>query len=278
MQYLNAMKGLNKKQFRWIKIILAVYALLGIAFYYLQEKILFQPWPLATNQVFKFKEPFVESNLRLDELTNYNLVQFKTKDSVTKGVVLYFHGNKGNINRYAKFAKNFTRNAYEVWMIDYPSFGKSTGQLSEVNLQEMALQLYKLARVQYKPAQIILYGKSMGTGIAAQLASIRDCKQLILETPYYSMVSLVNHYAFIYPVESILHYKFHTDQYLPKVVAPICIFHGTKDQLIPYSNAEQLKKIIKSTDLFVTLEKGTHHNLNEFPLMQQKLDSLLQTP
>lgn len=272
------MKGLSKKQFRWIKIIVAIYAIAGIAFYYLQEKILFHPWPLPINQAFEFKEPFVETNLRLDQITNYNLVQFKTTDSSNKGVVLYFHGNKGNINRYAKFAKNFIRNGYEVWMIDYPKFGKSTGELSEANLQEMALQLYKLARVRYQPQQIILYGKSMGTGIAAQLASIRDCKQLILETPYFSMVSLVRHYALIYPVESILQYKLRTDQYLPKVTAPICIFHGTDDALIPLSNAEQLKTVLKPTDLFVVLEKGTHHNLNDFPKMKQTLDSLLERP
>jgi alpha-beta hydrolase superfamily lysophospholipase len=272
------MKGLTKNQFRWIKIIVAIYALVGIAFYYLQEKIIFHPWNIPISQAFDFKEPFVETNLRLDEITNYNLVQFKTKDSIPKGVVLYFHGNKGNINRYAKFAKNFTRNGYEVWMIDYPKFGKSTGELSENNLQEMALQLYKLARVRYEPTQIVLYGKSLGTGIAAQLASIRDCKQLILETPYNSMVSLVRHYAFIYPVASILKYKLLTNSYLPKVTAPICIFHGTDDALIPLSNAAQLKTVLKPTDLFVTLEKGTHHNLNDFPQMQHTLDSLLQRP
>lgn len=272
------MKGPSKKQFLGIKIILIIYAILGIAFYYLQEKILFHPWKIPVGQAFEFKEPFVETNLRLDEITNYNLVQFKTKDSSNNGVVLYFHGNKGNINRYAKFAKNFTKNGYEVWMIDYPTFGKSTGELSEVNLEEMALQLYKLARARYQPEQIILYGKSMGTGIAAQLASIRDCKQLILETPYNSMVSLVRHYAFIYPVESILKYKLTTDQYLPKVTAPICIFHGTADALIPLSNAEKLKKVLKPSDVFVTLEKGTHHNLNDFPLMQHTLDSMLQRP
>ncbi|MEQ1624173.1 MAG: hypothetical protein ABL870_05735, partial [Sediminibacterium sp.] len=77
------MKGLSKKQFRWVKIIVVIYAIAGIAFYYLQEKIIFHPWTIPTEQAFDFKEPFVETNLRLDETTNYNLVQFKTKDSVT---------------------------------------------------------------------------------------------------------------------------------------------------------------------------------------------------
>ena len=70
-------------------------------------------------------------------------------------------------------------------MIDYPGFGKSTGVFSEQLLYDWALTLYKLARAYYSPDSIIIYGKSMGTGIAAQLASIRDCRHLILETPYY---------------------------------------------------------------------------------------------
>jgi predicted esterase len=76
----------------------------------------------------------------------------------------------------------------------------------------------------------------------------------------------------------MLKYKFHTDQYLPKVTAPICIFHGTNDALIPLSNAEKLKKVLKPSDKFLILEKGTHHNLNDFPEMQRCLDSLLQRP
>jgi len=160
-------------------------------------------------------------------------------------------------------------------MVDYPKFGKSTGELTESNLYEEAIQVYKLARVNYQPKQIIIYGKSIGTGIAAQLASIRDCKELILETPYKNMVSLVRHYTWILPVETLLHFKLPTDQYLKKVTAPITIFHGTKDELISLSNAEALKSAFKPTDQFITIEGGTHHNLNEFPLMQEKLKFLL---
>jgi pimeloyl-ACP methyl ester carboxylesterase len=160
-------------------------------------------------------------------------------------------------------------------MVDYPKFGKSTGELTESNLYEEALQVYKLARVKYPPHQIIIYGKSIGTGIAAQLASIRDCRELILETPYKSMVSLVRHYTWILPVETLLHFKLQTDQYLTKVTAPITIFHGTKDGLIPMSNAESLKSAFKTSDQFIIIEGGNHHNLNDFPLMQEKLKRIL---
>jgi len=214
--------------FRWMKISLALYCLLGILFYYLQEKILFHPEPIAKEIPFKFDQPFKEFNLNFDENTQFNAVAFTVPDSSRKGIVLYFHGNRENINRYAPFAKKFIDQGWEVWMADYPGFGKSAGKLSEKILYEEALQLYKLARNQVAPSQIIIVGKSMGTGIAAELASVRDCRQLILESPYKSMLSLVDHYTWIFPLKAILKYQFPTDQYLQKVTAPVTIFMAAK--------------------------------------------------
>jgi alpha-beta hydrolase superfamily lysophospholipase len=262
--------------FRWVKIIVLIYSVLGISFYYLQEKIIFHPVSITDGIPFHFEQPFKEINLDIDDATHFNIISFTVPDSIRKGIVLYFHGNRENVNHYAKFAKNFTNQRWEVWMVDYPKFGKSTGDLSESNLYEEALQVYKLARVKYPPNQIIIYGKSIGTGIATQLASIRDCRELILETPYKSMVSLVRHYTWILPIETLLHFKLTTDQYLLKVTAPVTIFHGTKDRLIPLSNAASLKSAFKPTDQFIIIEGGTHHNLNDFPLMQEKLKSILQ--
>ncbi len=249
---------------------------MGIAFYYLQEKIFFHPKALAHNASFNFKQPLVEKTIAVDAGTSYHLVQFTVHDTIRKGIVLYFHGNKENVNHYADRANQFTQNHYEVWMPDYPGFGKSTGNLSEKGLYEEALQIYKLARIQYPPSQIIIYGRSIGTGIAAQLASVRDCKKLLLETPYYSFTSLIRLVAWMYPLDMILQYKFPTHEYLAKVTAPVSIFHGTGDRLIPYFNASRLKNKLKSGDEFITIEKGSHNDLDKFPLMQKKLDSLLQ--
>jgi pimeloyl-ACP methyl ester carboxylesterase len=71
-------------------------------------------------------------------------------------------------------------------------------------------------------------------------------------------------------------YKIPVNEYLEDVNYPVTIFHGTDDGVIPYHNAARLKKILKPADEFITIDEGTHHNLNEFPLFQQKLDSLLK--
>lgn len=266
---------MKKKVFRWIKVLILVYCTAGVALYYGQKSLLFHPVALDKQIKYDFGKPYKEVNLPYDRETNLNIIQFRTGDSVSKGVVLYFHGNKGNISRYAHYASNFTGNGYEVWMMDYPGFGKSTGKLTEQKLYDYALQFYKLARSRFQPAAIILYGKSLGNGIATQLASVRDCRRLILECPYFSMTSLVRYYLPIYPVATMLHYQLRTNEYLPAVTAPVSIFHGARDGLIPYSNAERLKPLLKPGDEFITIEEGSHNDLNEFPLFHRKLDSLL---
>jgi uncharacterized protein len=265
----------RRKLFRWIKIILIAYGLIGIAVYYLQDYILFHPESLSRNHRFGFKEPHKDINIPYDNQSNLNIVEFTTLQPV-RGVVLYFHGNRKNISWYAHYAGNFTRHGYEVWMIDYPGYGKSTGPITEQRLYDYAVQLYKLARSRFAKDSIVIYGKSMGTGIAAYIASKRDCKQLILETPYYSMTSLMGHYLPIYPVSRMIHYKIPTWQYLKEVIAPVTIFHGTSDGIIPYGNALQLESSLKPADQFITIEGGSHNDLNDFPLFHQKLDSLLK--
>ena len=121
---------------------------------------------------------------------------------------------------------------------------------------------------------IILYGKSLGTGIAAQLASVRDCKRLILETPYYSMDALARHYFFMYPVMPMTKYALPTNKNFEYIKVPITIFHGTNDEIIPYKQAKWLVEIKPGTEL-ITIEKGRHNNLPDFPLYHHKLDSLL---
>ncbi|MHA4812435.1 alpha/beta hydrolase [Flavitalea flava] len=284
--------------FRWIKILFLIYGIVGIAFYYGQDKLLLHPEVVKKETKYDFgQQPYTELNIPYDKETNLNIIQFKTAeaanedtfpgknkiyhDSISrpgspKGVVLYFHGNKKNITWYARHVPDFTRSGYEVWMLDYPGFGKSTGKLNEQKLYDYSLVLYKLARSRYTPTQIVIYGKSFGTGVAAQLASVRDCRRLILECAYYSMESVYRHYLPVYPIGKMAHYHLPTNERLPSVTAPVTIFHGTKDGLIPFSNAERLKPLLKTGDEFIPIEGGSHNDLGNFPLFHQKLDSLLK--
>lgn len=264
------------KIFRWLKVLLFVYATLGLLLYYFQEKILFHPVPLATTDSFSFTAPHKEINIAYNATTTFNFIEFTPPDSVAKkGIVIYFHGNRENVNRYASFAENFTKKGYVVLMPDYPGFGKSIGTISEEILYEEALQSYTLAKSNFAADSIIIYGKSLGTGLASYVASRKNCQQLILETPYKSMTSIFGRYGFMYPLNSMLHYKLPTIDYLKNVVAKVTIFQGTNDWVVPYSNAIELKTVLKPKDEFVTIKDAEHNNINSFDVYHKKLDSLL---
>ncbi|HEV2479387.1 MAG TPA: alpha/beta fold hydrolase [Puia sp.] len=222
---------MRKIIFRWTKLVILVYCSIGIAVYYLQDRFILHPTKLEADKRYAFTQPFTELNLNYDQETNVNVVEFKATDrptdSVAPGVVLFFHDGRGNIGDYAAMSKSITDQGYELWMMDYPGFGKSTGPMDEQRLYDLALVFYKLARSRWKPLQIVLYGQGFGTGIAGQLASIRDCRRLILERPYYSMTSVFRRYLFLYPVGGrFLHYHLPLHEYLEKVTAPVTVIRG----------------------------------------------------
>lgn len=265
----------GRKIYRITIVFTLIYSSVGIALYHLQEKLLFHPKALPADFQFRFDVPFKEVNIPMTETENLNLIQFFPSDSAPKGVVIYFHGNSDNVIRYANHATNFTKHGYEVWMPDYPTYGKTTGKLTEENMYEQATEVYKLAHSKFSADSIIVYGKSLGSGVASHIAANYECKSLILETPFYSLPSLLRHYAPVYPVSKMSHFKFPVGENLEEVKVPIIIFHGTDDDVIPYSNALKLKKDLKPGDEFITIEGGTHNNLNTFSLFRSKLDSAL---
>lgn len=127
-------------------------------------------------------------------------------------------------------------------MIDYRGFGKSRGKRSESILYSDAQHLYKWLSKQYPENQIILYGRSYGSGIATRIASWNNPRMLILDSPYYSFWHLTRRYGFWLPLRWVLRYKIRTDQFMAKVECPVYLIHGTRDRLIPYAMSVRLAK------------------------------------
>ncbi len=269
--------AINKRKiFRWLKVFIIVYCGIGIAIYYLQDKILFHPEPLARSHIFKFNVPFEEVDVPLNKEDTMNMVKFLPGTRQPRGVVIYFHGNKENLERYAPFADVFTKNGYEVWMPDYPGFGKSTGKLTEEKLYAQAMQVQKLAMTRYHSDSIIIYGKSLGSGIAAYASVGSRNKLLILETPYSSIPDIFGCYAFMYPVNRMITYKIPAKEYLPDIHVPVMIFAAADDWVIPYRCASKLKKFLKPGDRFLTIPGTGHNSLNKHQQYYRAIDSLLK--
>jgi hypothetical protein len=237
---------------------------------------MFHPRPLASDHKFIFPGKFEELNIPINSTDTINLVKFFPQLVPAKGLIIYFHGNRDNVERYAKFTDIFLRNGYEVWIPDYPGYGKSRGDLSEQNLYTFGWAVRKLAAVNYGDDSVIIYGKSLGSGIAAYSATLMPAKMLILETPYYSMREVFRTYGWMYPIDRLIKYELPTYKYLDGLKLPVVIFHGTDDGVIRYSNAAKLKPFLKSSDEFYTISGGSHNTINLDEKYFQVMDSLLR--
>ncbi|MFT3910142.1 MAG: alpha/beta fold hydrolase [Ferruginibacter sp.] len=266
----------KKRIFLFVKIMIIMYCGGGIALYYLQETFIFHPKKLPADHAFNFDIPFKEVQIPVNKTDTISMVKFFPADSVPKALIVFYHGNMENVEYYERFVPAFTKYGYEVWVPDYPGYGKSTGERTEKKLYDDAWLVQKFAMSKFHSDSIIIYGKSLGTGIAAYAASVSKCKELILETPYYSITNLFNHYAFVFPVSLMIKYKIPTWKFLEDVKVPVTFFHGTDDKIIPYSCAEKLKGSMKAGDKFFTIPGGLHNDLAEKEVYRHVMDSLLR--
>jgi uncharacterized protein len=260
-----------------IIIIILVYLGINVLVYFIQEFFIFKPEKLSEDFEFKYEFPFEELNFTISEKEKINGLRFFTEEKQKRGVVIYFHGNTRSVKGWAKYSRDFTNYGYDVVMIDYRGFGKSKGKRSETAMKKDAQHVYNKMKfeLKYPENKIIIYGRSLGSGFAAKLASSNRPKMLILDAPYYSLSQLTNRFLPFLPVSIILRFKVRTDQWLKYCRCPIFIIHGTKDSLIPMSSSVRLAKTAPLNTHLVPIYGGGHNDLPSFPEYHRALKDIL---
>jgi len=267
------------KPFRYILYLVAAYLLIHIVMYALQEKFFFLEEKLHVDHHFNFTQSntfdFEELFLKMENGDQINGLYFKTKDTV-KGDILYFHGNAGNLDRWGTFAHRFTSKGYNILMIDYRGYGKSEGNASEANFYEDGQKAYDWILQKTEAQNLIIYGRSIGCGVATHIAANNPAKLLIMETPFNNMQDVAQtRYPFLI-LKLPLRHLFPNDQNLPKIKCPIHIFHGNKDKVVPYNCTLKLKDHLKPGDQFYTIKNAGHNDLINFPEFNKTLATILE--
>jgi len=241
-------------------IIITLYAFVCGLLYSCQERLIFFPEKLSGDYKFQFNTPFEEKNIQTPE-GKLNCLLFRADSA--KGVIFYLHGNGGSLGSWGRVAKTYTDLQYDVFIIDYPGYGKSEGKIEgQENLYAALQTVYDTLKNLYPENKIVMLGYSIGTGPAAKLASTNHPRLLILQAPYYSLKDLVKH---IYPIVPgfLLKYKFQTCDYLPGCNMPVVVFHGDADEVIYYGSSLKLKKLFKNKDTLITLKNFGHNGMTE---------------
>lgn len=264
---------------RWLlvlMVILLAYIAISVALYYLQEYFLFKPEKLPKDFQFAYEnQKFEEYNITTRDNAVINGIWFRAEKP--KGVVLYLKGNSKSIKGWGKFAVDFTRNGYDVIMVDYRGFGKSTGRRSAKAIKRDLQLVYNKIKKRVAEKYIILYGRSLGSGFAAKLASMNNPRMLILDAPYYSLTKVTARYMPFMPLSVLIRYPLPTYKWLKYVQCPIHIIHGTHDKLIPFKTSVKLSRIKpKLTRLYPVIEGG-HKNLNNFESYHKMLTEIVNS-
>jgi fermentation-respiration switch protein FrsA (DUF1100 family) len=239
---------------RWMLILFVLFICLVSFFYFNQRKFIY--FPLKVKPEIPHSLPKMSTILlkTKDGLSIYGWYQPATENKPT---LLVFHGNAGNIGMRVPLASYFIQKGYGVFLLEYRGYGGNPGYPTEKGLLDDGQTALDFLHT--KGASVVLYGESLGTGIAIQLATQNKVCAVILQSPYTSFRALMRiHYPwlFISPWDN-----YDSLSYIQKVKAPILILHGTSDFIVPYNQGVTLFKTAQSPKSLITLEGYGHNNL-----------------
>lgn len=256
---------INKKfWFMIVKIIillLGIFAFLAFLILFFQSKLIFFP-----------HVPGRDIEGTPDELGfRYEVVTLTTKDNVKlsgwfipadscRGVVLFCHGNAGNISHRLESIRIFHSLKLSTLIFDYRGYGQSEGRISEKGtyLDAQAAWDFLVNEKSVKPEEIILFGRSLGGSIAAWLVQNRSPKALIIESSFTSIVDIGKEIYPFLPVKRLSRFRYSTLEYVKNNKCPILIVHSTTDEMIPIQHGKRLFDAAQEPKEFLEI-KGTHN-------------------
>ncbi len=232
----------------------------------------------------------VETRPNLSKLEQFNgeIVNVKTKDGirlegwylpnsdVAKPTILFFHGNAGNIEHRLFKANEFLKNGYGVLLAEYRGYGGNLGDPSEQGFYSdaRAYLAWLKNNKSVSPDEIIIYGESIGTGVAVQIASENKFKAVVLESPYSSIVDVASGIYPIIPVSLLVKDQFKSADKISSINAPLLIVHGTKDRVIPIKLSKKLFDKAVDPKEFVEIPKAGHNDLYSYGVSRKMLNFL----
>jgi len=179
-----------------------------------------------------------------------------------KPVVLYLHGNSGNITHRVGRLEIFGRLNWGFLIIDYRGYGRSEGRPSEKGLYRdaEAAWAFLTAEKGIDPKRVALFGVSLGSGVASEMAVRHKPGWVILEAPFASINAMAREILGL-PIGFLLSSKFDNLAKAPSLKPPLLVIHGDADEVVPFAQGEQVYAAAKSPKEFYAIVGGGHNNL-----------------
>ena len=249
---------------KWLLLVVSVGYVGGLAaLYWLQRAVLF-PIPQTfrtTPEAAGF--PQVEEHV-LATADGEKVIVWHMPAKPGQPVILYFHGNGDFLAGFFGRFHDMIADGTGVVALSYRGYSGSSGRPSEQGLLLDAAAAYAFTTARYDPERIVVWGFSLGTGVAVALAAGQPVGKLILEAPYSSLADVAASAFPFFPVRLVMKDPFHSDRRMAQVKAPLLVMHGAQDRTIPIAFGERLFALASEPKRFVRFDQGGHNDLDEF--------------
>ena len=249
---------------KWLLIIAAVAYLGGVAFLYAkQREMLFPIPPVGRTAPAAAGLGEAEEHV-LTTPDGERVIVWHVPAKPGRPVVLFFHGNgdflAGRVSRF----KALTADGTGLVALSFRGYAGSSGTPTEQGLLLDGAAAYAFTAARYETSRIVLWGFSLGSGVAVAVAAGHPVGKLILEAPYTSTVDIAASIFPYVPVSLLMRDPFHSDRRIARVTVPVLIMHGSDDPAIPIRFGERLYALAHEPKRFVRFDGGGHENLDDF--------------
>ena len=251
----------GKAMLGWIAaIVIVAYAALTVTIYFAQRSLMYFP---DTAHVTPAAAGLPEAEeVPLTDADGTRIHVWHAPPRGDRPVILFFHGNGGSLASEVDRFHRLISDGIGLIGVEYRGYAGNEGSPSEQGLIADAEAAYAFAVSHYPVQQIVVWGGSLGSGVAVALAAEKPIGRLILEAPYTSTEAVgAQHYWYL-PVRLLMKDQFHSDERIGKVTAPLLILHGVLDRTVPYSMGERMFELANKPKHIVRFLDGGHNDLD----------------
>ena len=241
-----------------------IYLFFGLILFFLQRKILFNTSGKPKKPSYYHLRDVQEVNIKTSD--GINLLAWYSIPKRNNPILIYFHGNSFDIGERAYRIKKYIDEGWGVLLLAWRGYSGNLGKPTEKNLYidaDAAIKWIK-KETNYEDKDIIIYGESLGSGVAVEFGTRHIFKSIILEAPFTSIIDIAKKRYFIYPIKYLIFDHFDNYSKINKINSPILIISGKKDEIVPHYHSKKLFNKANSPKENLFIDEAIHNNLYDF--------------
>jgi fermentation-respiration switch protein FrsA (DUF1100 family) len=248
---------------RWAAVYLVLLYVGAVAALYVFQRALLYPVP-QTTRTTPAAAGFPEAEEVIAKTRDgESVILWHVPPKADKPVIIFFHGNGEVLAWRVPRFRALTADGTGLVALSFRGYAGSTGTPTEQGLLDDGAAAYDFASERYSAGRIIPWGYSLGSGVAIAVATTRTVGGVVLEAPYTSIVDVAASAYPFFPVRWLMRDRFHSDERISNLKAPLLIMHGELDSVIAASFGRRLYELAPGRKLFVAFERGTHIDFDE---------------